>query len=77
MAKAKTSFICQGCGNITAKWQGRCEACGAWNSMAEEFEAAGIGAQAVRGARQGRIFSLGELGTADAPQRPRWPSWCC
>ena len=69
MAKAKTTFICQGCGNLTPKWQGRCEACGAWNSMSEEAGAAGIGAQALRGARKGRIFSLGELCTADAPQR--------
>ena len=36
MAKAKTVFFCTACGNETPKWQGRCAACGAWNSMVEE-----------------------------------------
>ncbi|MGE3143517.1 MAG: DNA repair protein RadA [Hyphomonadaceae bacterium] len=36
MAKPDTAFICQACGAITAKWAGKCEACGAWNTMAEE-----------------------------------------
>ena len=69
MAKSKATFVCQGCGNVAPRWQGRCEACGAWNSMIEDSDAAGIGAQAARGARKGRIFTLGELGIADAPQR--------
>ena len=65
MAKPKSSFVCQSCGNVTPRWQGRCEACGAWNSMIEDAGAIGIGAQAARGARKGRIFALGELGVAD------------
>ncbi len=69
MAKPKTAFVCQKCGNVTPRWQGRCEACGAWNSIVEEGGAAGIGAQQARGARKGRIFALGELAHADAPQR--------
>ena len=36
MAKAKSSFFCQQCGHESAKWQGKCAACGAWNSFAEE-----------------------------------------
>ena len=39
MAKAKTVFYCTECGNETIKWQGRCPACGAWNSIVE-YEAA-------------------------------------
>lgn len=69
MAKQKSAFVCQGCGNVTPRWQGRCEACGAWNSIIEDGGAAGIGAQAARGAKKGRIFALGELAHADAPQR--------
>lgn len=38
MAKAKTVFYCTACGNETAKWQGRCSACGAWNSIEEHIE---------------------------------------
>ena len=33
MAKAKSSFYCTECGNETIKWQGRCPACGAWNTI--------------------------------------------
>ncbi|MBO5952641.1 MAG: DNA repair protein RadA [Oscillospiraceae bacterium] len=38
MAKAKTVFYCTSCGNETPKWQGRCPACGAWNTMQEHVE---------------------------------------
>lgn len=36
MAKAQTAFVCQSCGAVHARWQGRCEACGAWNTIVEE-----------------------------------------
>lgn len=35
MAKAKTKFVCQQCGASFPKWAGRCENCGAWNSLLE------------------------------------------
>ena len=38
MAKTKTVFYCTNCGNETAKWQGRCSACGAWNTIEEYIE---------------------------------------
>lgn len=38
MAKAKTVFYCTSCGNETPKWQGRCPACGAWNTIEEHIE---------------------------------------
>lgn len=38
MAKAKTVFYCTSCGNETPRWQGRCSACGAWNTMEEHIE---------------------------------------
>ena len=34
--KAKTLFYCTECGNETPKWQGRCSACGAWNTVVEQ-----------------------------------------
>ena len=33
--KVKTLFYCTDCGNETPKWQGKCPACGAWNTIAE------------------------------------------
>ncbi|MBQ7801830.1 MAG: DNA repair protein RadA [Oscillospiraceae bacterium] len=38
MAKTKTVFYCTACGNETPKWQGRCPACGAWNTIEEHIE---------------------------------------
>ena len=38
MAKTKTVFYCTSCGNESPKWQGRCNACGAWNTMEEHIE---------------------------------------
>ena len=38
MAKTKTVFYCTECGNESPKWQGRCTACGAWNTMTEHIE---------------------------------------
>lgn len=35
MAKAKSRFICQQCGAAFPKWAGKCENCGAWNSLLE------------------------------------------
>ena len=38
MAKSKTIFYCTECGNESPKWQGRCAACGAWNTLIEHIE---------------------------------------
>lgn len=35
MAKSKTAFVCNDCGSDHAKWQGQCNDCGAWNTLAE------------------------------------------
>ena len=38
MAKAKSVFFCTSCGGETPKWQGKCPACGAWNTLQEHIE---------------------------------------
>lgn len=37
MAGVSTEYICQQCGARYAKWQGRCDQCGSWNSLAESL----------------------------------------
>lgn len=37
MAKTKTVYVCQNCGNSSPKWQGKCDACGEWNTYVEEI----------------------------------------
>lgn len=36
MAKLKKTFFCRNCGYESAKWVGRCPACGEWNTFVEE-----------------------------------------
>ena len=36
MARAHSVYRCAECGHDHPKWAGRCEACGAWNTVAEE-----------------------------------------
>ncbi len=66
----KTSFICQNCGAVSSRWQGKCEACGDWNSIIEEASgggiAAAVGGKVARGAR----FALSGLGWQE-PIAPR------
>ena len=36
MAKNKTVFVCNECGYESAKWLGKCPACGSWNTFFEQ-----------------------------------------
>jgi DNA repair protein RadA/Sms len=36
VAKVKTKFVCQECGNVVNKWLGKCPQCDSWNSFEEE-----------------------------------------
>lgn len=38
MAKVKSVFFCTSCGSESPKWQGRCPACGQWNTMEEHIQ---------------------------------------
>ncbi len=73
MAKRSTSFACQACGAVYQRWQGRCEACGEWNSIAEEAGAAATAAPVASGGarlKKGRSFALESL-TGEAMDAPR------
>ncbi len=41
MSKVKSVFICQSCGAQSAKWVGRCNSCGEWNTYVEELMSSG------------------------------------
>ncbi len=36
MAKISLKYVCQDCGTVHSKWGGKCEGCGAWNTLQEE-----------------------------------------
>jgi DNA repair protein RadA/Sms len=70
MARREPSFICQNCGATYGRWQGKCEACGEWNTIAEEGAALARPAMPGRAPRKGRKFALEPLTgeTHDAPR---------
>ena len=70
MSKTRTTFVCQNCGAVSPRWQGKCDACGDWNTLVEEGAATGIGAAAARKARKGRLFALEGL-AASGEEPPR------
>ena len=63
MARATPSFTCSSCGAVHKKWQGRCEGCGAWNTIVEEAPLSS-GPKAL-GAK-GRTIPLTDLATEEA-----------
>ena len=54
MAKAKTVFYCTNCGNETPRWQGKCPACGAWNTIEEHIEKPSVGSVKTKAAPVGQ-----------------------
>ncbi|MEE0611757.1 MAG: ATPase domain-containing protein, partial [Oscillospiraceae bacterium] len=63
--KAKTVFYCTECGNETAKWAGRCPACGAWNSIVEQaaLKASAAGKGRTKALARSKAHPIAELQT--------------
>ncbi|MBV8118750.1 MAG: DNA repair protein RadA [Alphaproteobacteria bacterium] len=70
MARTQSRYACQQCGATHAKWAGRCDACGAWNSMIEELprEASPRGLKAGGGRALGFV---GLTGPSTLPPRQK------
>jgi DNA repair protein RadA/Sms len=68
MVKSASRFVCQTCGALTAKWAGRCESCGEWNTIAEEATEARPG-PAGKAAAGRKVGFVGLAGTAEPPPR--------
>src|SRR5437764_6031349 len=73
MAKPQARYACQQCGAVAPKWLGRCEACGAWNSLVEELPRSGppksLGQGSGRRGRHGLDFVALRGDTAGPPRR--------
>ncbi|MGI9415872.1 MAG: DNA repair protein RadA [Hyphomicrobiales bacterium] len=71
MARPAHKYVCQSCGAESAKWSGRCDGCGAWNTIAEEAgTTAGIGAAPRAAVPKGRLVELvGLKGDDPVPAR--------
>ncbi|MFQ5971033.1 MAG: DNA repair protein RadA [Alphaproteobacteria bacterium] len=68
MSRASSEFVCQECGTTHARWVGRCEGCGAWNSLVEEARREPVPGGA--GGRKGRRIELVPL-DGKSVERPR------
>ncbi|MAS44782.1 MAG: DNA repair protein RadA [Rhodobacteraceae bacterium] len=71
MARSAPSFTCAECGAVHGKWAGRCDACGAWNSITED---AGLGAALPKPTGPGknrirRVPLVALAGSEPAPAR--------
>src|SRR5579883_1199518 len=73
MARRALTYVCQNCGAVYGRWQGKCDACGEWNTIAEEGAALARPTMPGRAPRKGRKFALEPL-TGSTPDAPRLPS---
>lgn len=66
MSKIKTVYVCSDCGSDYGKWQGRCDDCGAWNTLTEfrpSAPATGARSKPQAGQFAGYAGSLSEVKT--------------
>ena len=78
MAKDKTMYVCSNCGQESAKWIGKCPACGQWNTFKEFRVASDTGTMAARSAAQSvrsaksadrnKPLRLNEISAKDEPR---------
>jgi DNA repair protein RadA/Sms len=68
LAKPVSRFVCQSCGAVTAKWAGRCETCGEWNTVEEEIVVARPGPAAKAPVGRSVAF-VGLAGSTEPPPR--------
>ncbi len=67
MVKAKSRFVCQNCGASFAKWAGRCESCGEWNTLLEQLAPSETEAKSAlaKGAISGKKLAAVSINTIE------------
>jgi DNA repair protein RadA/Sms len=75
MAKAARSlFVCQNCGAVAPRWTGKCAACGEWNTIVEEAQAAAVPGTGLAKSSKGRAVELRLLADTDGDKIDRMPT---
>ena len=67
MAKNQPTFTCTACAAVHTKWSGRCDACGAWNTIQEDEGLSAGPSTATLGAKRGTGMKLTDLSAKEAP----------
>jgi DNA repair protein RadA/Sms len=74
MAKDKTHYTCTECGGTSAKWLGKCPACGAWNTLIESVPEPTAGAgrnhRFAALAKTAEVATLGDIEASDFERTP-------
>lgn len=69
MAKSPNRFVCQNCGTLAPRWQGRCDTCGEWNTIVEEQPETRAPGPAGRSGGGRKLEFVGLKGRAAPPPR--------
>ncbi|MEM6626251.1 MAG: DNA repair protein RadA, partial [Pseudomonadota bacterium] len=69
MPKTATAYVCQSCGAVHGKWSGKCDACGAWNTLVEEAvgEPGGLSAPKAGSKKASGTLDFVDLGADEPP----------
>ncbi len=67
MAKPVKSYSCSACGARHSKWAGRCDACGEWNTLAEDAPISAGPSANTLGAHRGKAIELSDLASRENP----------
>lgn len=70
--KSKSIFYCTACGNETPRWQGKCPACGAWNTIVEHEETVSPVAKSASARRGNDIRKPRKLCEVDCDREVRF-----
>ncbi|MBA5724024.1 DNA repair protein RadA [Candidatus Liberibacter sp.] len=58
MAKFRSQYFCQNCGEISSRWAGKCESCHEWNTLVEDNSMREMGQKFNQTIRKGRSVPL-------------------
>ena len=73
--KDKTAYVCENCGQESAKWIGKCPACGRWNtfkeikvSAAPTLPSKSAGTISAKGSSAAKVLRLRDISAKDDPR---------
>jgi DNA repair protein RadA/Sms len=61
MSKTKKAYFCQQCGYESAKWLGKCPACGEWNTFVEEIVSKPSSTQVITGKSSSKPVRIDDI----------------
>ncbi|MBI1289017.1 MAG: DNA repair protein RadA [Flavobacteriales bacterium] len=75
MAKVKTQFFCQNCGQSSPKWVGKCPSCNEWNTYVEEVVSAkSTASEKPKLGASGKQFEIRSISEIEANPETRFPT---